>query len=454
MSQIIPDFGNFTNFVTGKDVLLISDTEGYISTSLKEKVMDHIKKPDGVVIINGDMSDYTVPGGAPDYTKSERFCFLKLVDLANENPNKVRVTIGNRDLNKLNLWQLVQVNNGEKWWKNGDDIKAIAETLAYNNPDWLVKDLTSFWPYWNQPNPNIKSWTGWKSRNERLSLFDRFNAIFGADPTVGTMSAGNLLNGIATELDLFKEIVSKKEKRSESDPPDTKYKTEDDYNLLAALVFTVFARILDPELTKDPKWQYDGCLYKLLTEQPLVGYASNDSEVYLFSHGGIHSSFTKDLLSKMNDLYSSNTIKNLFKNQEYAIIKSSFQRGGSILSISDLSDFNNSVKMQIDTFYSQPNQNTQNLLLKTLVGLACPIGNNPVFKNEKYQFQSPIMTGFKSILGDQNKVYEGNNIVNILGHSPIGFGYSFGISKNPNRKAIPQYFLFFINFKFSTMGFI
>jgi hypothetical protein len=424
MTQIDQYFGNFNDFVTDKDVLLISDTEGYVSTSLKEKVIAHTKKSEGVVIINGDMSDYTIPGGPPDYTKPERFCFLELVDLANKNPNKVKVTIGNRDLNKLNLWQLVQVQDNTQWWRNGDkveEVEEIARTIAVSPPDWIVQDLTSFWPYWNQKNEKITSWVGWKSRNEKLSLFDRFNAIFGADPSVGTMSAGNLLCGIATELRLFTDIVMKKPK------------TDDDNNLLAALVFTVFARILDPELAKNPQWKYDGCLYKLLTEQPLVGYANVNEQIYLFSHGGMHSSFNKDLLGKMNELYNSNKAKTLFTNQTHDIMNTTFQKGGVILTLDDLSNFNNSVKTQIDKFYSQPNQATQHLLLKTLVGLACPIGNNPVFGNDKYQFQSPIMTGFKSILVDENKVYESDNIVNILGHSPIGFGYSFGISKKGQK---------------------
>ena len=541
--------GNFTNFLTGKKALLCSDFEGYISIGMKSKIINHIMNDSkkNCIIYNGDIADYMydTPFTKDDINQTERFCFLELVQMVNDNPNNIVATIGNRDLNKLTVFHLIQhenfsVPNGEgRWWAQRDNnwkgedtnhqtIIDIAKGLYETDKNtkkggikWLVKDLRNFWPYWNEKNKDISEWIGWESvlreyyvekkdvtnYNEKtinLSLYDRFRTIFGQDPLVGFMSAQNTLYGIPIELGLKDKVIElitleSEEAKKNSEKRNDNKRLTDLRNEMAAIVFTVYARILDPELAKpeNKKWKYDGCLYTYLMNNPLVGYAQkiNPDELYLFSHGGVHSSFNKeDLLSSLTTIFNNNTtsfinadffinnheqkIKEVFQkhykkyptDNEIAQGKKAQQYGGQIDGLDDIVDFNMSVRRNIELFYDYFSgsfikyhekddlETTPTLPNFILTALACPIGNNQNIKNLKeierldhlLQLESPIMSGYSNIASDKNQLFNktssNNNkygfnnsslnqpkerqIYNIFGHSPNGFGYTFGQSPN------------------------
>ena len=107
-------FGDFTNFLSQKNVMLLSDTEGYMPIGILNKLRVHIEdKVNNAAIFNGDVADYTSGKLAIDYTKPGRFAFLKIVKAVNDNEN-FKSTLGNRDVNKLVVWQLVQRKDKKK----------------------------------------------------------------------------------------------------------------------------------------------------------------------------------------------------------------------------------------------------------------------------------------------------------------------------------------------------
>ncbi len=514
--------GNFTNFLNGRKALLLGDTEGYLSISLKEKLINHIHsiknnanelKKKNCIVFNGDISDYTNRAELlkDDFEKRDRFFFLEFVKMINDYPDNIVSTIGNRDLNKLTVFHLIQYKTLEKWWKSEDkkgttigykelmDMAGKLEQLDQlegtdNKIPWLVKDMTNFFPYWNSVIPenattSIKSWVGWKSSGSKhLSLYERYLAIFGTDPSIGFMSAMNTLKGLMIEIG-GEEGLQDVTKLIELEKQENRYYLEDTtlsylLNKYAAFVFIVYARILDPELSEESnkRWMYDGCLYKYLTSNPLIGYATNEEykKIYLFSHGGIHSSFKgtgtlDDLLYIYGYIYKNEIIKE----------KEILQSGGNIKEINDkmsnIAQFNTKKNMYIEDFYnffnsSKKKNNIDISLFPTdsgflLTALSCPIGKNktllarPTFKD--IHLESPIMSGFTEILKDgkpifptinqktnnnpgsnknaesykgfannENFGFNNNNIqslqktpkyqiYNILGHSPTGFGYNF-----------------------------
>lgn len=437
--------GDFTEFLSGdQDVMLISDTEGYLSTGIQEKIDAH----QGKIVFIGDMGDYTIGRGLNINTvQKDRFCFLKYLEKIVKNPTQYVAVLGNRDLNKLNLWQLVQFKDGTKWWNNisGDILNIATELKNINtsqnnqnqnnqpenknnskktNINWLVDDLTSFAPYWNFHLPASSSWKGWDKSNYK-TLWGRYEAIFGVDPSPGTMSAGNMADGLITELGLS------------VDPTDTELK--------AAIVFTVFARLLDP---KAKGWDYDGNLYNFFRTNPLVARADINNKIYLFSHGGVHSSFNQEIINYLENNY--NIITGSIVNHQ---IKKSPQKGGANIDFSNFKYFNHTIVYGIekiyndlDKFFDQTNQTNQTKqldlsqqhpVLRSIIGIVCPIGNNDVFENKKLHFQSPIMTGIFDIKNDEQEVNNKNtdqsNVFNILGHAPSGFSYSFLIGNNGQR---------------------
>ncbi len=447
--------GDFTTFLgNSKNVMLISDPEGQLSTGIINKIDNHIKR--SPVIFLGDMGDYTTE----NVFDKDNLVFLKYIKEIIENPNCASV-LGNRDLNKLNLWQLVQFDTSSKsantttnatananptanananakkqknvltnkWWTDGKTIKEIAEKLkklCYTEDEklkpiaqqpWLVKDLKSFAPYWNsvgtdKGGPTYPRWYGHRYGHTDTdippTLHNRYLSIFGADPKEGTMSAVNTNKGLLIEAG----------------------ENVEDEELKAALVFTIYARMLDPELSSTDEFPYDGCLYRYLRNTPLVGFAEKKDKLYLFSHGGIHSNFSTSLYS---DIEGKLPVINSFLGEN--------QRGGNNAELNDIVALNKTIHFKIDEFYHAKLEDTQNEILRALIAMACPISKNPSIKDSGYRdTQSPIMPGvntqFKLLYDDQGKLVdtvENENIYNIFGHAPFGFGYGFKIGKNGQK---------------------
>ena len=263
---------NLTEFIKGKKVKIISDFEGKIASNLYQQeifLITNNKRDLERFIYCGDIADYT---GNLNISDPERYKFLKFIKFINDNHTKFAYVLGNRDTNKFKILQLILFKEQKnKWWRGSStnpltniNILDISDTLlSEDKPVWLVEDLTSFYPYWNSSSSVLNQWKGWQSAKRKLTLYERFLAIFGLDPKDGTMSAQNTIVCIALELGLLDKEVNiyvSKLNKNEEDKDFIK-----SANRLAALVFTVYARILDPELSGVyKKWDYDGSLYEYL----------------------------------------------------------------------------------------------------------------------------------------------------------------------------------------------
>ena len=216
------------------------------------------------------------------------------------------------------------------------------------------------------------------------------------------------------------------------------------YDLMAKVVFTVYARMLDPELAKNlnPKIpEIDGLLYKYYKQALCIGYATNKDNLYLFSHGGITTDFITteiqgyELLEKMGD-------------ELVHICKTDSQVGGGNgkkkLTIptklhNQINLFNRKIFVYIgQIFYNTYDGNIQ-VYLNVLIAMSVPSDNNPIIRDSKYKTAySPNQIGAdpnsnldriseleKTTFGLKNK-FNFKKIYNFFGHIPKGFGYSFG----------------------------
>ena len=442
---------NLTEFIKGR-VNIISDLEGKVPGGIRDKIFSPREK----FIYCGDIADYTGNLNASD---PERYQFFKFVKHINDNPSIFAYVLGNRDLNKIKLLQLLVFNEqANKWWR-GDlskpfNILEISNSLLPpNNPEWYVQDLTSFYPYWNTNNKDITFWKGWKSVNLEtpLSLYERFLAIFGVDPKDGTMSAQNTIVCMAIELGVLTDDVA----AYVAYVNDMKKPIpEEALNRLAALVFTVYARILDPELSGANKvWEYDGLLYEYLMNGNIVSYAfdgtdeTNSKKLYLFSHGGVHSNFKKDL---MDDIKKMDHYWQAVNEKITEILRN--QKGGQIDNIpEDLNFFNESIKAIINNCFAEFKKGyispTISINLKLTNSITCgwgPFYPDDLAKKESNRkniekvdlLNGVILPGYQVIMNDSKNLFRQEKaleIFNIFGHQPVGFGYIFSTSKNGSK---------------------
>jgi hypothetical protein len=425
---------NWTNFLNNRTAI-VSDIEGYIPKSQLEKIKENIEKQQ--LIFLGDLFDYTTI--AIDVReKPERCCALQLLKLFVDNPNSVRCVMGNRDINKIKMAQLCQFNNKSKWWKK-DTEKLYGKELIDNyakqlielndkktNDLWLVdgNNFKQLWPYWNDTNPNISNWKGLKLDG---TLYNRYISIFGVDPSDGTMSAQNTANGICCEI--FGKV-------------------DDNNEYKAAVVFVVFARLLDPELYGKGNWEYDGLLYKYLTETPTIAYAEFDNMIMLFSHGGVESTFSSDISKFKNE-----TVWNKVKSK-YT------QTGGVIETLESTNNFNQELRKMLDNVFNKVINNTFtsdiDMDIQVVNSLGCAIFNSDTIKRlNAVQYQkgeSPIQSSIMGVINDTGKIMNtSKNMVNIFGHMPTGIGYTFGYNRQNGNYICCDYSMSLFKNKFELV---
>lgn len=505
--------GNWTELKTEEEVLIVSDVEGYMPFTQSSKIMEHIHH-DWHLVYCGDLFDYTVIPGMkrPNENGYEseisRCCALKLLKYLVEKNNCYSV-LGNRDINKIRLWQYVQNKEQTKWWTlSGDDEAKFNEFRdlhlgkfyipsnikdEYNNemllltflatklmceggdkPDfWLIEDVSQFYPYWNATNKKVSDWYGWEldGKNELDTskgsyLVQRYKAMFGADPMVGTMSAQNTDIGFFYDLCRDKETVDYFVTLLGD-----KFET-----WLSALTFVIYARLSDPTL-KDPTlkdsedapygWSLDGYLYRFLTESPIVAYCKGINDLFLFSHGGLHSDFDGKL-------------PGFTKNQQFwKIIDDSkndikTQQGGSIMSLTQIDEYNQECHQLMDKYFTMEHEATISTELQTINALACGVKTflkklcpdkdnldkcstfsklaNEEDEKDALSYKrtrSPVVAEISSIKSDTKPLinYDGR-ITNIFGHVPSGFGYTFGHYNEKHRYICTDFSQSFFKNKF------
>ena len=455
---------DISNFIKSKkDIIIVSDVEGFCPEKQIAKIVDYASGKDQSkgVIFNGDIFDYTVVGAGVGNADKNNLCALKLLKALTDGmkAGNVICNIGNRDINKIKLLALLQAEDNSAWWETGKSIPEIATNLLnkYNkNPKtfWKFNDLRSINPFWNKENSNFtnEKWLPGKPVIAE-SLLARFEYIFGDDPKNGTMSAKNNLNGIPLELGIDISI-----------PEDKEYQ--------AAIVFTVFARMLFMNSSAPRKLEQDGLLREYLYLANSASYAILDNTLLLFAHGGFTQKFfeNKYIIGNLRDKLNTNAA-NIDK--EIMAPKSTpiLQQGGDVFSkIYQIVNFNTEVREILNKLftgnpctneYIRIDQNGIPFLntdLMILTILSTPATTNKIIAGLVSPYEtalSPIQVGspinqplYNSIEAglekSPDKGLEENNVskvINIFSHVPKGFGYSFGKS---------GYNSYFINTDFSN----
>lgn len=337
-------FNNFKTYCTeggDKRVIFLGDVfDNTVQLGETECTGDDCKDPD---------LKHTVKGkdGKPDDhcdITDENYCSLKTIELLVDNgfdgKNTCRYVIGNRDINKIKILPFFSckknINGGQKWWvadKSGNKFEnyveivknlfeILKEAQEKKEVPWIVPNMDLFKPFFNMygwnKKKNEKEWakTQWdypgetdkdgkvipsnKSKRDQKhinnNIYDRFEAIFGKDATVGSMSALLTLKCVPNEMfggsrvkEMYKEIVG-------IDYPEAKIRKE----IRAALSIAIFMRMLDKNLWpgnptdgtfKENEFKLDGYLYYYLKTAPTACYATYDKNLLLFAHGGISKEF-------------------------------------------------------------------------------------------------------------------------------------------------------------------
>ena len=394
---------DLTDFIKDSEVLLISDFEGTAPRAHFEKFKDYCETKK--VIFMGDLFDSTVTLGDKNCSgdkcdnpelahssgciKFENYCALQTIKLMVDNQIRCRYVVGNRDLNKIKLLPFFQFKDGSKWWKTNPTTNqpwsSYAEIVNYliqvDGDPWLIssdQDLALFKPFWN-----LDKWTeNYKLRDGKdyKSIFGRFEYLFGKDPEVGTMSAIITLKSVPNGLlqtDTMGEFITQMQQFETIEIPSNNI--EFIKKVRAALTITLFMRMLDHELVREPHspilkdithfGALDGYLYTYLTNALPAYYANcfiteKESTLLTFAHGGITTEFVeKDGLrgikalknfKQWSTVLNLNNRKTLRKIPPFPFKKSG---GGQIygqMIKNKIKYFNNSYMMLLEQFLKTP----------------------------------------------------------------------------------------------------
>ena len=453
--RVETDISNFIN--THNDIVITSDVEGLNPAMQIVKIMEYctgdMKKS---MIYNGDVLDYTFfpPSKFLEKPQHEQLCALTLLRALVDgmHAKNVKCLIGNREINKIKLLLLLQSADNDKWWNKHDSILETSKYLVQQfrekqNNFWLLKNLVvinSFWFFATRKADFRKRWCDGDKKKDIFptTLRERYEYIFGVDPSVGTLGAGNNISCMPIELGIdFGDDLN--------------------YELRAAIVFTAYARMLFNNYDPNKKHgslesKIDGILKEYLLKANCVNYADVDGNLLIFAHGGMTTKFLKsvdtaiDILDELFEGLSSDEDKkkrlNAVFNMSYEeACASANQTGGSLVDLNKLlakmDKFNKQVHEIMARLFNDQNPQYHETdksgliyfspdLLK-LVFLSTPADSHPVVKElvSKYDtLLSPILVG--SPVGDKltiiSKEIPGKKVYNIFSHIPKGIGYGFG----------------------------
>jgi len=329
---------------------------------------------------------------------------------------------------------------------------------------WKDETMKDYIPFWSNKKPKeLDYWLSGKYIDKMTSLYERFVRIFGLDTVIGTMSADTILTGIPNELfpneinniiELIKAKITYKDKLIatqkahhgilEEIQEGKKGKLVDmkDDNILnfeirSAIVFTVFMRMLDKSLfienlsdrqKKTEINSIDGYLWKYLTTAAPALYAKTETELLLFSHGGVTNDFIKtDSLTILQspDIDWEKVLKSTTKVQPLGEDKQTASTPDDI--IKSINDYKDKYFKILSKCFNTFNESsvTINKDLMILLAISAPAENN-IELFEKYttssftpiQPKKPKSTNL-SIKGNTLKIYS------FWGHASICFGYGF-----------------------------
>lgn len=444
--------------ISGKKVTIISDPEGFQIPDVPN---------DEELYICGDLIDSVIKGKKDDFLELKSFNLYNIQKCIKKN--NVFLAFGNRDLNKLKCRYLCELKT-----TTNDDANALINNfnngnieLTYDNyniiknaqPEW-VESHKKWYPYWNTGNPIFKktdskyeeSKTYWTttSEDQKKNMFKhRYDVIFGLDPTVGTMSADNVIDAIAQEINLNLTKVPNGGKQD--------YKAFVTLAIFKSMCMNNFQKY-KPEI-KDFKTiinsnQVRGWLCEMYRKHQVCYMLLDEStNVYLLSHGGISSKLilNPEILSNMHKALSQTRLNELISDSDkfYGAIKGGYYDKYANVNTENvnlterINKINEIIKDSINSFITTgkpedikflltiaTNFNCDNFtkLLKDPSGIDCKDLPTPLDIG-------PIMPGIES-LRKSMFIMEDKTIYQIIGHKPIGMNTIVDLYESGTNKAV------------------
>ncbi len=462
-----------------KEIYIVSDPEGYSIDTLYNKPSNEHD-----LYICGDLTDSTFltvglqPPEMPDEYMNYKTFNLRNIHRVISDDN-CYLTFGNRDLNKIKCAFLCELKNdstNEKIRNYNEGNMKLDETaydelkneLAQTANPWK-EDMTEIWfPFWNQginkENSNKGCYDTFKKdeyNNAKTYFIDRFNKVFGADCSKGTMAADNLLKTISLELGIInKDKLYNKDK--------------DDFYAFVVLAIYQSMSLKNDVVVSEKSFDklkelntsvFNGWLYKLFTrkQSQSIVYREINNKLYLFSHGGLNHDVLINSSVNLNILDNINS--DVFKMEN--IQKQQTQQGGFYLDSKDkdiiktiskaelyenVNKINEFIKNKINIIYnynkpipgspnpSEKDKRTEQMkavipLLILSSGFSSDTFNNSLQK-EKEKIKdgisteniSPILAnGMFNKLRQSGKMFVVDGVtetIQLIGHSPNGYGSS------------------------------
>lgn len=462
-------------------IFTISDLEGFypeqvlpMYNQIKERMTDNL-------IICGDIMDSTIKTQITKEILKLKSNNIKTIYDIVTNPN-IFLTFGNRDLNKIKVGPLTELyceENDENYkilidkFNKGElenlDKKTYNKFLCIEKKRWYQK-MSNWYPFWGEIIKDKINY--WKDDNEPLVLRNkeneiiksynffekRFLKIFGADTSIGTMTADNLLQTIPIELGLYDEKDS-------------------DYN--AFVVLAVFKSMLQKVKFNDNKNLYNilynpietqiinqlifkGLLFTLFTDDKnnMIIKRTDKLNTYLFSHGGVSNEIIeKNTLEELECILKNPTTNDLIEK-----ITDATKFIGGYYNIIDINkkvdidkqiqNFNLKMKEIINKIFNEdykillkPSINILLLLIIAGIRFDCNTFYSKILPTEEViskckdygilninSNRISTMAGISELRSQKKIFYHETKLFNIFGHNPNGFGPDVDLFENDTKK--------------------
>lgn len=470
------DISNFFNFE--EEIRIVSDPEGYHVAQLANQYRG-TPVPQNKIIVLGDLMDYTIGLGDSyelfatstlNKNKSQNpktirdvksFCF-KSIKYCNENPDKIKVMFGNRDLNKLKLLALGLIKDTDtqhfvRWWDEGDtyldSARILLEKINNGSAKWAIESMKNWKPFWRK-HADTSHWKSDDPRlayfktknNDKISCLERFYLIFGVDPSEGTMSAPNILFGVAEECGNYKEIFEQYQEILNQGNNNYIANHNNDGlteagELAAALVFTVFMDSLyGNSQNKNKKFTSSLRNFFLNNNSYYCAYAEIKDDLLLFSHGGMRPEFFQncDIPNIINGLNSS-TLKDMIQ-QTGGYTTNTKQTLNSALIKEKINAYNSKMKNSLNALFSQytsmlnSNQSYDKPTAQLLFHLVVSVPHSADENSCYHKHASPIMPGLDNLITFDDSYrakpicIKDKNLLQFVGHMPV-LGFAPTIDK-------------------------
>jgi hypothetical protein len=444
--------------ISGKKVHIISDPEGF-------KIPD--VPDDEELYICGDLIDSVIKGKKDDFLELKSFNLYNIQKCIKKN--NVFLAFGNRDLNKLKCRYLCELKT-----TTNEDANALINKfnngnieLTYDNyniiknanPEWK-ENHKKWYPYWNTGNQIFKItdkdyekykkyWTTTSDDQKKNMFTHRYDVIFGLDPTVGTMSADNVIDAIAKEINLDLSTISEDEKQD--------YKAFVTLAIFKSMCMNSFQNYnLEIKNLQDIKnsIKVRGWLCEMYRKHQVCYMLLDDStNVYLLSHGGISSKLilNPEILSNMHKALSQPRLNELISDSDkfYGAIKGGYYDKYANVNTENvnlterINKINEIIKNSINSFITTGKPEDVKFLLTIATGFNCSNFTKLLIDPSGIDCKDlptpsdigPIMPGIES-LRKSMFIMEGRTIYQIIGHKPIGMNTIVDLYESGDNKSI------------------